>query len=281
MLDCDFGVVFNEYICHLTDIVLLDPTANVTIGGEHLASRTNDDVDTVLIQNSTTPFIIPAIFSTFPFMTDLRIINSGLESIDFSSSSGVELIWLYLNQNNISRIESGAFASQPSVRYLSLIRNNIQEVDENAFEGLAALNWVSLIGNHIREIAPQTFHPLLNATTIDLEANNLTVITEEMFAGNPHLVSLYLEYNQINAISPRFADNLRDSLAFINLSGNECASGFFSVGDEAAWAVLNRELWNCFNNFTNGTSDGTRRITMEFQGHMTLFDEFGNMVVRF
>lgn len=281
VLNCDFGFIFNEYICHLTNIVVLDPTANVTIGGDHIGNMTNSDVETVYIQNSTTPFIIPQIFSTFPFMTDFRVLNSGLETIDLSSSSNVALIWLYFNQNNISRIESGAFLSQPSVRYLNLVRNEIQELDENAFEGLEAVISLTLIGNHIRQIEPLTFSPLLNATTIDLERNNLTVVSEEMFSQTPNLRNLYLEYNQINGIAPNFAENLRDHLSFINLAGNECVNSFFFLSSDESWQVLNRELWTCFNNFTNGTTDGTRRITMEFSGHMTLFDEFGNMVVRF
>lgn len=277
VLNCDFGIVFNEYICHLTDIVVLDPTATVTIGGDHVENMTNDDVETVLIQNSTTPFIIPEIFSTFPFITDFRVINSGLESIDLSSSADVPLIWLYFTLNNISRIESGTFLSQPSVRFLGMVRNNIEELDENAFEGLASVESLSLIGNHISEIAPLTFSPLTNATYIDLERNNLTVVTEEMFSRTTRLRNLYLEYNQINGIAP---NALRDALSFINLNGNECISSSFFVGSEADWAALNRDLWTCFNNFTNGTTDGTRRITLEFKGHMSLFDEFGNLVVR-
>lgn len=281
-LECNFQAFFTQYICYLDRIEVLNPAESVTITGQHLGDRTNADVNTVLIDNSNTPFMIQELFEAFPNLYELAVFNSNLQSINVSSS--VQLIWLDLYRNNISRIEPSSvtgLASQRRLNYLDWTSNQIREIDEDAFVGLDSVLSLFLMDNLIEEIRNQTFHPLTNITRIELERNRLTRIEETTFAMNRNLQALYLESNEINAISPLFLASQRESLEYVNLSDNRCVSQFFNLNNiQENWDLMNNELLPCFDNF-NGTVPELRRVIMEFTGSIAIYDEFGNILARF
>lgn len=276
-LDCAFFEQSNRYGCLLNNIIIEEVPENVTFTGQHLANRTNADVETVRISNSNTPFLIQQIFETFGNITSLQVYDSQLQSLVIPAN--IQLQEVYINGNNISRIENGTFANQTRLTYMNLRDNRIQELDEDAFIGLSRLQSLVLIGNNVQIIAPRTFHPLTEVSYLDLERNNLSSIGDEVFSQNTQIRNLYLEYNQIEEISPRFIANFGENLSYINLSGNVCANRSFSFtsGDEFARIALHNALRNCFVNF-NGTISELRHITLEFEGPLRLFDEFGNLV---
>lgn len=278
-VECTFAVnIFNEYYCFLQDIEVLDPAVNVTFGGFHIGNRTNEDVEVIVMENSMTPFMIPQMFTTFPSLNDLTIENCGLQSINIPDT--VQLLWLDIYRNNVSRISRDSIGNQSSLFFTFLDINNIEEIDEDAFAGIgSAAIYLSLYQNNISSIAPRTFQSLSEVLVIDLEGNSLVSINEEMFSQNLELDTLYLESNQINEVEPSFANNLRNSLSFIGMSGNVCVDGDFTVGSDASWMSLNNALFTCFNNFVNGTDDGSRSLNMNFQGRVRFFDEFGHLVV--
>lgn len=277
-LECEYYVTFfEEYACILEFIENLDPTAPVTFTGTHIGERTNDDVDVVYIGDSNTPFIMPEIFTAFPNFYELEILWSNLQSISLPPNTNMEA--LVLLDNNVTHIESGTFAGQDALWFLFMAYNNIHTIDENAFEGLSDLLALVLIGNEISEIAPTTFHPLTEIAIIDMEDNRLTSIGPEVFAENRFVNNIYLEYNNINEISPQFVANSRESLFFINLSGNRCVSNSFYLYEDTLWDIMIGNLQTCFNNFP-GTVPEVRRISMEFTGNLAIFDDFGNILAR-
>lgn len=247
-IQCQFMMnVYNEYICVLENIEVLDELATVTITGEHLEGRTNDDVEVVEVRNSRTPFMIQEIFTTFPNIDELGYFNSGLQSIRFSRETRLSSV--LLNLNNINRIEDNTFANQPQLRYLRLSQNNIRELGEDAFVGLGNLYSLPMINNQISEILPRTFEPLASVTYLDLERNNLTRVGD-VFSAMPAVSSIYLEFNQINEISPNFVNRGNNArLTYINLSGNVCIQRFFSINSDQTFGPMNRELRRCFINF--------------------------------
>lgn len=275
--NCTFSVNwYNEYVCRLTGIEVLNRSQQVTFGGEHLDNRTNANVDVVEIRDSNTPFIIPQIFTTFPNIVELEVITSNVQAIEIPDN--IQLIELTLSGNNISRIVNETFINQTRLQFFTAVNSGIREIEENAFVGLSSLRGLVLINNNITELAPRTLTPLISAVRIDFERNELTRV-EDVFSSCTNLTYLYLEYNQINEISPFFASVTQDSLYSVNLSGNQCVDRFFFFEDEIELIVLNNALSPCFRNF-NGNDTETRRITLEFQGPLALFDEFGNIIAR-
>lgn len=257
---------------------MLDPLANVTFGGDHLEGRSNGDVSNVDILYSNTSFMIPQLFTTFPNLSTLEISLSGLQSINIPDF--IQLRRLLIDRNNISRIERAAFVSQRRLTYLNARDNIIREIDEYAFVGLSSLESLVLIDNHIENLAPRTFQPLTNISYLDLEGNRLTSISADLFSQNTQIRSLYLDFNQIEEISPRFSANLGDKLRYIDLEGNNCIDRRFSINDDDDFSriILHNSLRTCYNNFNGQTSD-LKRVTLEFQGPMRLYDEFDNLIV--
>lgn len=275
ILECDFFESW-QYECEFNHITVEDPTQNIIIGGTHLEGRTDDDVRIVWIRNSNTPFMIQQIFTTFPNLDELYIHNSSLASINIPESA--QLSEVYLDNNNITRIQNGAFGSQSNLWYLNLRENNIQEIEEDAFLGLSALETLNLIGNHIETLAPRTLHPLTNLTVLDFERNSFTSINDEWFSQNSRIRILFLEFNQIDEVSPRFFGRF-DNLEHVDFSGNVCVNRNFYIENDDDFSVigLHNALRRCYNNFVGEVSE-MRRVTFEFVGSMRLFDEFGNLV---
>lgn len=277
-LNCQFlTTVFGEYTCRLLGIEVLDPAQEVIVGGEHVEGQTNDDVQVVQIRNSNTPFVIPQLFAAFPNVLELDIQNSNLQVL--SIPAGIQLEYLTLYRNNISRIENGTFIGQSGLEFIEAMDNRIEVIEEDAFLGLEGLLGLMLIGNRIRALAPRTFHPLENLIFIDLERNLIERIEDGTFAENPELLSIYLEFNQINAVSPTFTAGFGINMEYVNLQGNRCINRPFALRDPIDLILLNNALNPCFNNFI-GETPQTRRITLEFQGPLSLFDEFGNIIAR-
>lgn len=276
-VECEFIMTrYDEYFCHLTDIEVLDRSANVIFEGQHVADHDNDRVEFVLIRDSRTPFIIPQLFTTFPNLVDLEIDNSGVESIELPDNTN--LISLLMNDNNITRIENGTFANNPQLLFMFLINNTIREVEANAFIGLEDMLSLELNENRISALPTTLFAPLVHARHLDVEGNLLTRIEEGTFSENRALVSLFLESNQIHAIAPTFLDNLRETLIIVSLGANECVDSFFVTNTDAQWTAMQNGLATCYRNFNEGTSP-RRRIILEFTGSLVITDIDGNHIL--
>ena len=279
VLECQFSVYsIQDYQCVLSGIEVSDPTANVTITGEHIGNRTNNDVGILSIFDSNTPFIIPQLFEAFPNLFLAEIRNSSLETIRFPFPTNLTRI--YFRLNSISRIDAESFAGQTSITQLQLYENEIEVIDEDAFVGLEAITYVGLIDNNIREIAPATYHPLVNLFTLDYEGNQLTSIPDDAFIHNTRLTTVFFEYNQINEVSPTFSRNFAiDRWFLVNFSGNRCADRLFSVYADFDRTIFNMAMQQCFLNFV-GDADSPRSASIQFTGNLTVFDDFNNVILR-
>lgn len=276
-LNCDFAFIqFYGYICNLNGVTLTDPSSNVVIGGTHEGDRTNADVEIVRIRSSNTPFTIEQIFTTFPNLVEFDIDGSQLQSIRVPPAANLRnFIATY---NNIPRIDADSFRNQTSLIYLRLYSNQIQEIDDEAFSDLVNLQSANFVNNQILEINERTFSALESVTYIDLERNNLTRIGDNVFANNRNLINLYLEYNQISAISPTFAANVREHhFGYVNLVSNQCISRAFNFDAEVGWNMMNTALQTCFTNFVG---EGNRGMSVEYTGSISVFDQFGNQLLR-
>lgn len=255
---------------------MLDPSQNVVIGGAHLQNRSNVNVQVVRVVDSNTPFVIQQIFTTFSNMYQLEIINSQLQTINISDA--VQLEWINILGNNISRIENGTFTRQLRLTTMDLSDNNIQEIQERAFEGLTELNSLDLVNNSISNLAPQTFYPLTRLRYLHLEANNLSSISAELFSQNYSMRSVYLKDNKITQVSPRFSSSFGYYLNTINMEGNLCVNRRFVLdGDEFSYTTLHNFLRSCYHNFSGSSSDN-KSVILGFNGYLRLFDEYGNLV---
>jgi len=114
---------------------------------------------------------------------------------------------LCLNHNQITQIDSQAFAGCRALRHLHLNNNQITQVDPQAFAGCQALLELHLESNLITQVDPQTFADCQALRHLHLNHNQITQVDPQAFAGCQALLELHLESNLITQVDPQtFAD---------------------------------------------------------------------------
>lgn len=275
---CTFIAIESDYYCLLFQIEVTDPNVDVIIIGDHEANFSNDDVNAVQIQSSTTPFLIQEIFSTFRNLKSLYVLNSRLETISPIPDT-VQLINFWIVGNNLTRIENNTFETQSELRDLEIMSSTVREVEENAFVGLESIEILALLDNQISELPERVFDPLVNAIAIDLRRNEIGRIQDELFAANSNLQVLLLDENRINAISPRFAESIRETVQSIKLTRNFCIDRGFEMDDsDVMWTFMTAALNECYNNFRGLGRDDPRENRLRFGSRLRISDGFGNFV---
>ncbi|MCX7426305.1 MAG: leucine-rich repeat domain-containing protein [Planctomycetia bacterium] len=107
---------------------------------------------------------------------------------------------LYLNGNQITSLESGAFTGLGNLRRLYLKNNQISSIESRDFTGLDNLTILDLDYNQITNLEPGAFAELSNLTNLDLGHNEIRSLGSGTFTGLGHLISLSLWNNQITSL---------------------------------------------------------------------------------
>lgn len=276
-IECNFIFsTFYGYGCRLTGIEVIFPNLNIVFTGNHTGGRNNVNVTYVEILDSMTPYIIQSIFTTFVNIERLEILRSGISRLEFPETN--QLREFVASDGLLGVLRNGTFAGQSNLEVIRLTNCNVTQIEDDAFLGLTRLNRVSLIRNRLTTVPPLAFYRTPAIRVIDFERNNLTRVESAPFRNNTQLTQLFLEYNQITQIEGDFTRAFRDTLTYVNLSGNVCIDRSFNLNSEADFRFFKMVLQNCFANFIG--PDGWKRVTLELRGPMSLFDEFGNLVAR-
>jgi len=110
------------------------------------------------------------IFSQIPTLNNLQSIDlSGLGISSLNSSSFQnwnQLRYIYLDDNKLTKIGSGAFQAVPNLYVITCSSNLITELDK--FVGAEELTFVNFSNNKISKIGPETFANALNPYVIDI-----------------------------------------------------------------------------------------------------------------
>ncbi|XP_071142427.1 SCO-spondin-like isoform X3 [Mytilus edulis] len=154
--------------------------------------------------------------------TRLALNQNKIQSIDATSLSGLtSLEMLFLEYNEISSIEDGAFStlrslvtlsiydnklttiktdtfkSLGSLRELLLESNEISSIEDGAFSTLSSLSLLNINDNKLTSIKPDTFKSLGSLRELNLKDNDLTTVSASVFADLTDIVYLYLRYNPL------------------------------------------------------------------------------------
>lgn len=252
--------------------------SNVTISGNHTNGRNNSQVLFLEIATSTIPLIVTQLFSTFPNTRVMYIINSALSEIQPNAFIGAgNLRNLEIEANNLTTINANAFNHLINLETLALRNNSILTINANAFQSLGRLMFLSLDHNSLRQLDDGTFRTLTTLEYIFASHIEVERISGRLFEENRSLRILDLPNNNITAIEANFIDNLRN-LTILNLIGNSCIDSFYSITNNSMFDVIRNDLTQCFNNFAPRRN--VTRLILEFEGHLTLFNENGTVIVR-
>lgn len=251
---------------------------NVTITGVHTNGRNNSQVLFLEIATSSIALIVNQLFITFPNANVMYILNSGLNDIRPNAFMGAtNLRSLEIQGNNLTTLNTNAFNNLQNLELLTLRNNNIMRLAGNVFEGLGQLLFLSLDFNPLNNLQGDIFSPLTSLEYFFAENVGLDRVGGRLFEDNRSLRILDLPNNNITAIESNFIDNLRN-LTILNLLGNNCTDSFYSITNSSVFDEIRRDLSQCFNNFEPRLQ--VTRLILEVEGHLTLFNENGTMIVR-
>ena len=129
--------------------------------------------------------------------------------------------FLYLDDNQITKIESDVFSKLVQLRELRMTYNAILTLESGAFNGLMNLVKLTLFNNNINTLPGGVFSPLVRLQSLDLSKNNLYTIQTAMdrFTSLVALVYLNLADNQCSFFQADLFKPLL-SLKYLHLERN-------------------------------------------------------------
>ncbi|XP_060658382.1 protein artichoke-like [Drosophila nasuta] len=129
---------------------------------------------------------------------------------------------LYLGHNKLADF---TFSDCPRLELLYLNDNQLTQLDSTSFQQLPELLELQLSGNLITEIGADTFQSLIKLRTLNLSRNALTSLPADVFGSSVQqfaLQQLDLSHNNINVLFENQFELLA-GLQMLNLSGNNIA----------------------------------------------------------
>ncbi|CAH1710037.1 unnamed protein product [Chironomus riparius] len=237
-----------EYSCYMT-IQNPDGLNNFTdISGEHLAGRSDYDVQNIIRTISSKSINVPSIIcNKFQNTKTFAFGSIGVERVDENTFDGCkELTRLWLYDNKISYLPKNIFDPLVNLEDLAISNNKISSISIEWFTNLVNLEVLYLHNNQIEDIPKKVFRSLKQLSKLYLTSNNLKVIHSESFGMLPNLKEIYIYINQINAIDERMID--LTGVEIIDMNDNVCASGRI-IDDSATRQSMRNALQRCFDNY--------------------------------
>uniref|UniRef100_A0A673N250 Leucine rich repeat transmembrane neuronal 4 like 1 n=1 Tax=Sinocyclocheilus rhinocerous TaxID=307959 RepID=A0A673N250_9TELE len=199
---CPYSCRCEGKIVHCESAGFQDIPENISVSCQGLSLRYND-LHTML----------PYQFAHLNQLLWLYLDHNQIMFVDSRAFQGVRrLKELILSSNRISQLHNVTFHGVPNLRSLDLSYNKLQELQPGQFFGLRKLQNLHLRSNGLTTIPVRAFLECRSLEFLDLGYNRLRVLTRTAFLGLSRLMELHLEHNQFSRINfflfPRLA-NLR------------------------------------------------------------------------
>jgi len=282
-LNCGFHLLFNDvYMCAINNVAVPDnENLEIVFGGQHLGDRSNADVTRVEILNSSIPFIMVQLFTSFPRLEGLTYFTNltRFQPNAFANAANLQE-FIMANSPDLQTIPANAFAGASALNWIMIRDSGIQTIDENAFNGLPLIRGLLLNRLQIRELPINVFQhsPLL--WEVQLNGNFLEVLPGRLFEANPLVEWMFISYNRINAIERNFLDFL-PALERFDLRNNICADDYWhTIRPGVTLDTIRDGLSVCFDNFDGATPEPElKTFVIELRGHLTVRDENGTEII--
>ncbi|XP_078513699.1 uncharacterized protein LOC144772897 [Lissotriton helveticus] len=151
--------------------------------------------------------------------------NASLTSVP--SGLPEDTLELHLENNNLTRLEAGAFLGLVQLNALHLSSCGLRHLTPGAFEGLNHLEHLHLEGNKLESLEEGVLGNLSSLLYLHLENNRISFLGQDAFQFMNKLSALYLSHNQLTELSDRSLDGLPqlrwlflDNNLLFNISAN-------------------------------------------------------------
>lgn len=159
---------------------------------------------------------------------------------------------LFLQNNNISELNSETLAGLNSLRTLNLSYNSFDKLPDGLFSNARELREIHLQGNKLFQLSQSHFHRLEQLLILDLSSNQFTShhIDNGTFAGLIRLIILNLSHNALTRVDSKTFKELY-FLQILNLRNNSI--GY--IEDNAFAPLYNLHTLNLAENRLHTLSD--------------------------
>ena len=137
---------------------------------------------------------------------------------DFAGLAGLQELWLQYNE--LKRLEPGIFSELAELRVLYLNNNGFETLDSDLFSGLERLQELTLYNNGLTELPADVFANLSALEGIWLHDNEFATLPPELFSNLRGLRELLLHANQLSEL-PAGSFSSLESLEVLALNSNQ------------------------------------------------------------
>ncbi|XP_028828895.1 leucine rich repeat transmembrane neuronal 4 like 1 isoform X2 [Denticeps clupeoides] len=188
---CPFSCRCEGKIVHCESAAFQEVPENISVGCQGLSLRYN-----------SLHTLLPYQFAHLNQLLWLYLDHNQVAFVDSRAFQGVRrLKELILSSNQISQLHNATFHGVPNLRSLDLSFNKLQALQSGQFHGLRKLQNLHLRSNGLTGIPLRAFLECRSLEFLDLGYNRLRVLTRTMFLGLSRLMELHLEHNQFSRIN--------------------------------------------------------------------------------
>lgn len=224
-LNCDYELKSGIYSCNLK---INNPNGfdNFTeIGGQHLTSYRNRDVNEVIATNGSNSTNIPSIIcEKFENVKTIALVNVGLEQIgetSFKYCKNIEKI--SINENKIADVSEVAFIDNFELNSLILEANQLTALPEGLFKNQTKLKFLNIAKNNITDLPDKVFQSCQNLEYLDMSNNGISILKKNWFADLQSLERLLLNDNKIVELPDDAFESLL-GLVYLTLANNNISA---------------------------------------------------------
>jgi Leucine-rich repeat (LRR) protein len=157
-------------------------------------------------------------------LVDLEVLQAyycKIRKIQLGAFNGLTfLIYLLLENNDISEIIPGTFETISRLQYLNLKYNKIEHLESEVFRGLVKLQYINLEGNKLQYLHPDMIFGLRNLQSLLLSNNsNLQLPIDRHFINSHSLKFLAISECDVRSVSVETFANV-SALEILDLSYN-------------------------------------------------------------
>ncbi|KAL2099952.1 hypothetical protein ACEWY4_004346 [Coilia grayii] len=178
-------------IVHCDSLAFQEVPENISVGCQGLSLRSNQ-----------LHALLPYQFAHLNQLLWLYLDHNQIALVDSRAFQGVRRIKeIVLSTNQISQLHNATFHGVPNLRSLDLSYNKLDALLSGQFHGLRKLQNLHLRSNLLRDLPLRLFLECRSLEFLDLGYNRLRVLTRTMFLGLSRLMELHLEHNQFSRIN--------------------------------------------------------------------------------
>lgn len=223
----------------------VDKDEKVSIVADHSNTR-NEDIKLVIFESSSIYYVPPEIFSVFPNLEHLEMVNANVhEILNDTFLNAKSLNFVNLNYNKIKHITSNTFYGADRLQHILIIFNkSVVTVDKHSFDNFFFLENVDLGDNLIQTVHKELYSKLFYLKRVSLADNRLQYLHKDLFKQNHHLEIIYLHGNKFNALSNTMFSHL-PKLDMLTLDRNHCVNVSYRSSANTQLEFVENDLRNC------------------------------------